>query len=156
MSTLKTCTSKTRPSPTDPALGNRPTAGDMLFETDTKRIIMFDGTEWYVYDYNITTAPIYTVTIEDSVGGNEAISSAGPYAGGAVVTLSHAEDTGYDFESWTATNERTGEIVQVSGDSFIMPYANVTVVANYVPVPTYAVSVNGGDNGTTLSYRYHS
>ena len=151
MSTLKTCTSKTRPSPTDPALGNRPTAGDMLFETDTKRIIMFDGTEWYVYDYNITTAPIYTVTIEDSVGGNEAISSAGPYAGGAVVTLSHAEDTGYDFESWTATNERTGEIVQVSGNSFVMPYANVTVVANYVPVPTYAVSVNGGDNGTTLS-----
>jgi hypothetical protein len=41
MSTFSTCTSTTRPgSPTD---------GDVLFETDTKNIIVYDGTNWRGY-----------------------------------------------------------------------------------------------------------
>ena len=41
MSTFSTCTSSTRPgSPTD---------GDVLFETDTKNVIIWDGTNWRGY-----------------------------------------------------------------------------------------------------------
>lgn len=48
MSTLLTTTSFTRPS--------SPSAGDTYFETDTKKIIVWDGSAWYGYDYDDTTA----------------------------------------------------------------------------------------------------
>lgn len=48
MSTFSTCTSTTRPS--------SPTDGDVLFETDTKNVIVWDGSNWYIYDYDDTTA----------------------------------------------------------------------------------------------------
>jgi hypothetical protein len=41
MSTFSTCTSSTRPS--------SPTDGDVLFETDTKNVILWDGTAWRGY-----------------------------------------------------------------------------------------------------------
>jgi hypothetical protein len=41
-STLETCTSSSRPG--------SPSAGDTLFETDTKKIITYSGTDWYLYD----------------------------------------------------------------------------------------------------------
>jgi len=46
-STLLTCTSSTRPA--------APNAGDTLFETDTKKIITYSGTDWYLYNYDGTT-----------------------------------------------------------------------------------------------------
>lgn len=42
MSTFSTCTSTTRPS--------SPTDGDVLFETDTKNVIIWDGTNWRGYN----------------------------------------------------------------------------------------------------------
>lgn len=42
MSTLNTCTSNARPA--------TPSAGDALFETDTKKIIVWDGALWLSYD----------------------------------------------------------------------------------------------------------
>ena len=42
MSTFSTCTSSTRPS--------SPTDGDVLFETDTKNVIIWDGTNWRGYN----------------------------------------------------------------------------------------------------------
>ena len=41
MSTFSTCTLSTRP--------NSPTDGDVLFETDTKNVILWDGTNWRGY-----------------------------------------------------------------------------------------------------------
>ena len=41
MSTFSTCTSTTRPS--------SPTDGDVLFETDTKNVIIWDGSNWRGY-----------------------------------------------------------------------------------------------------------
>ncbi len=48
MSTLSNCTSSTRPA--------SPATGDTLFETDTKKIIVWNGSNWYVYNYDDTTA----------------------------------------------------------------------------------------------------
>lgn len=60
MSTFSTCTSATRPgSPTD---------GDVLFETDTKNVIIWDGTNWRGYNSDgIAAAPLtntYSVDLD--------------------------------------------------------------------------------------------
>lgn len=47
MSTLSNCTSSTRPA--------SPATGDTLFETDTKKIIVWNGSNWYVYNNDGTT-----------------------------------------------------------------------------------------------------
>lgn len=48
MSTFSTCTSSTRPS--------SPTDGDVLFETDTKNVIIWDGTNWRGYDSTLANS----------------------------------------------------------------------------------------------------
>ena len=54
MSTFSTCTSLTRPgSPTD---------GDVLFETDTKNIILWDGSFWRIYNNDGSSSPIFPNT----------------------------------------------------------------------------------------------
>ena len=62
MSTFSTCTSTTRPgSPTD---------GDVLFETDTKNVIIWDGSAWRGYNNDgIAAAPLtntYSVDLDGS------------------------------------------------------------------------------------------
>lgn len=55
MSTLSNCTSSTRPA--------SPATGDTLFETDTKKIIVWNGSNWYVYNYDDTTAFSNTLSL---------------------------------------------------------------------------------------------
>jgi len=49
MSTLNTCTSSTRPS--------SPSTGDMLFETDTNKCVIYDGAAWRVADPTFSLEP---------------------------------------------------------------------------------------------------
>ncbi len=55
MSTLLTTTSNTRPS--------TPSAGDMYYETDTNKIIVYDGTIWREYNSDVETAVEETINI---------------------------------------------------------------------------------------------
>ena len=56
MSTFSTCTSATRPgSPTD---------GDVLFETDTKNVIIWDGTNWRGYQNDGANFGVNTKSFE--------------------------------------------------------------------------------------------
>ena len=51
MSTFSTCTSSTRPG--------SPANGDVLFETDTKNVILWDGSAWVGYNYDsIAVSPV--------------------------------------------------------------------------------------------------
>ncbi len=125
MSKLNTCTSSTRPAD--------PSAGDMLFETDTKRIITFDGSEWYVYEYTATTAPIYTLTVNQSTGGTISVSPSGLRGGGDTVTLSSTADANYEFTSWNV-QDSSGSSVVVVDNTFTMPYSDVTISAVFTAV----------------------
>ena len=63
MSTFSTCTSATRPS--------SPTDGDVLFETDTKNVIIWDGTNWRGYandgiSYNFSASNSYSGEFDGS------------------------------------------------------------------------------------------
>lgn len=55
MSTLLTTTSNTRPG--------TPAAGDMYYETDTNKIIVYDGTDWREYNSDVETTIEETINI---------------------------------------------------------------------------------------------
>jgi len=55
MSTLLTTTSNNRPG--------TPATGDMYYETDTNKIIVYDGTEWREYNSDIETTVEETINI---------------------------------------------------------------------------------------------
>jgi len=85
MSTLNTCTSSTRPA--------SPAAGDTLFETDTNKIITYDGTDWrlYVSDGSITPDDgelYYEGTLFGRYGGFEPLDDFGtPNAGCTMIKI---------------------------------------------------------------------
>lgn len=67
MSTLLTTTSNTRPG--------TPATGDMYYETDTNKIIVYDGTDWREYNSDLETTIEETINItydslENIVGGS--------------------------------------------------------------------------------------
>ena len=67
MSTLLTTTSNNRPG--------TPATGDMYYETDTNKIIVYDGTEWREYNSDIETSVEETINItydsfENILGGS--------------------------------------------------------------------------------------
>jgi hypothetical protein len=139
MSTLFTTTSSTRPS--------SPSAGDTYFETDTKRIIVWDGSAWYGYDYDDTTA--FTNRYKLNFDGS------GDYATTAYYQPSTTE-LSYSF--WTNSSNTTSSMTWLSssptsgnggGFRVISPS---TTKAFYVLVSdgssTYTNASVGGTNAT--------
>lgn len=87
----------------------------------------------------------YTITKVDSEGGSFTVKNNGVEVTkaqiGETITLEATAEDGYEFGSWTVTNESTSKTVSVSENSFTMPGANVTVEANFLKsdeVPIYA------------------
>ena len=75
----------------------------------------------------------YTITLQQPEHGSISADKT-EAADGETVTLSYREDSHYDFAGWSVTTD-DGTAVSVSGNSFVMPAANVTVTAqfNYDP-----------------------
>mgnify|MGYP000701739528 CR=1 FL=1 len=71
MSTFSTCTSSTRPG--------SPANGDVLFETDTKNVILWDGTNWQIYNNDGSNTPtfpnVYSAELADGVDDRVAYNS---------------------------------------------------------------------------------
>lgn len=87
----------------------------------------------------------YTITKVDCEGGSFTVKKNGVEVTkaqiGESITLTASAADGYEFDSWTVTNESTSKTVYVSENSFTMPGANVTVSANFLKadeVPVYA------------------
>jgi len=68
MSFYPKCTSATRPA--------NPLTGDTLFETDTNNIIVYDGTNWLVYNYDFTTANTLSLEFDGNDRLNTTYQSA--------------------------------------------------------------------------------
>src|SRR5210317_1007920 len=71
--TIPTITSSTRPG--------SPSAGDAYFETDTKNYIIYDGANWYVYNYDETTAFSNTLSLNFDGGDDFLETDYTPSAG---------------------------------------------------------------------------
>lgn len=87
----------------------------------------------------------YTITKATCEGGSFTVKKDGEEVTkaqvGDAITLEASAAPGYEFDSWTVTNESTSKTVYVSENSFTMPGANVTVSANFLKadvIPVYA------------------
>lgn len=85
----------------------------------------------------------YTITKATCEGGSFTVKKNGVEVTkaqvGDAITLEASAAEGYEFDSWTVTNESTSKTVYVSENSFTMPGANVTVQANFVELAVVLV-----------------
>ncbi len=80
----------------------------------------------------------YTISLQQPEHGSISADKT-EAADGETVTLSYREDSNYDFAGWSVTTDN-GTEVSVSGNSFVMPAANVTVTAQFHYDPPYIPS----------------
>ena len=80
----------------------------------------------------------YTITLQQPENGSISADKT-EAAEGETVTLSYREDSNYDFADWSVTTD-DGTAVSVSGNTFTMPAANVTVTASFHYDPPYIPS----------------
>ena len=108
----------------------------------------------------------FTVTVVDS---EAAITGAGKYEAGKLVTIDAGMRLGYTFAGWTTQNDVTLANAYSSSTTFTMPAYNVTVTANWrltpiVPTPStpsvsnlYPIEILDTTNGAvTSSHKYAS
>ena len=95
MSTLSNCTSSTRPA--------SPSTGDTLFETDTKKIIVWNGSNWYVYNYDDTTAFSNTLSLSFD-GSNDFLTT----------NYSPTASSAFSVSMWTKSSNTTQSMAYFS------------------------------------------
>ena len=88
--------------------------------------------------------PLYTVAVSASPSAGGTVSGGGTFTSGTSVTVTAAANTGYQFVNWTeggtAVSSSASYIFTLSGDR--------TLVANFTPVYTVAVSASPTAGGT--------
>ena len=98
MSTLSNCTSSTRPA--------SPATGDTLFETDTKKIIVWNGSNWYVYNYDGTTAFSNTLSLSFD-GSNDYLNT----------NYSPTASSAFSVSMWVKTSNTSSNITFFSNST---------------------------------------
>ena len=153
MSTFSTCTSATRPS--------SPTDGDVLFETDTNNVIIWDGTNWRGYaNDGISFPPIANSLglsldgIDDHLdcGNDSALNLTGGFT---INCYARQNDTGNN----TIVQRRTGgngyQVYLNSGSFVYYGGTTRTFGSGYTSTSDFymlTVTHTGGTNGTVKGY----
>ena len=114
-----------------------------------------NGGNWYVANVTgieyISASTSNSFSISTSAQHGTITPSVSNAAAGTTVTLSVTPDTDYELESIAVTTV-TGEIVSLSGTSFVMPAADVTVTATFSstssPSRTYDLTVSSAGVAT--------
>lgn len=110
------------------------------FEMNEGQLIHLDGTTEYRYDglegFTTITAPITPVfnlslsASPSAAGVASDLTGTAPYESGESVSLSATAALGFGFVSWT----RNGIVISsVPAFTFVMPGADVQLVANFIP-----------------------
>lgn len=114
----------------------------------------YDGGNWL----DIVDIIVYNVTIQKEGNGTASASPASAKQG-AAITLDAVPDSGYHFKEWQVISGS----VTISGSSFTMPAANVTVKAVFepdsgsTPQPAqYSVTVNGSYSAASGAGNYEA
>ena len=114
-----------------------------------------NGGNWYVANVTgieyISASTSNSFSISTSAQHGTITPSVSIASAGTTVTLSVTPDTDYELESIAVTTV-TGEIVSLSGYSFVMPAADVTVTATFSstssPSRTYDLTVSSAGVAT--------
>lgn len=89
-------------------------------------------------EYSEVEVETYAVTLDQSEGGTISADKERAAEGETVVLTATPEDD-YEFDGWSV-KDATGADVVVSGNTFVMPASEVTVVARFTYVPPYVPS----------------
>jgi hypothetical protein len=94
----------------------------------------------------------YNVKLNAATGGRVAANTTA-CAPGTEIVLTITPETGYELDSLTVVNIATNEAVTVTGGKFIMPEADVNVVAIFKESTEkfYNVKINGATNGSVTA-----
>ena len=120
MSTFSTCTSSTRPG--------SPANGDVLFETDTNNVIVYDGTAWrgYASDGETLGANGYSLDLDGTddrveLGDISALNSTSAFSISFWVKLSSsAPSPSYFYQSGSDTFYNTISFYQSTSMDFVL------------------------------------
>ena len=128
------------------------------WQADWNGVIYEAGAEYTVTDRNVmftaqwTEAGKFSATYSAGEGVNDAVNipQLGSYAAGETVTLSPDVPTreDYDFAEWKVYDSDNKEIA-VTGDTFVMPEGNVTIVAQWTE-KEYEVTYSYGVEDSSL------
>ncbi len=118
--------------------------------------VELNGTSFLMPAANVTVTatfvlippPTYTVAVDVNIANGSVTADKATALEGETVSLTVTPDPGYELDALTVT-AADGSPVALNGTSFVMPAANVTVTATFVPV-LYTVTVVGSAEGCTV------
>ena len=100
---------------------------------------------------HFTAEPTYTVTVTPAAGGTMTASKLSGIYAGETITLTATPDEHYTFNGWQCTAGGAS----ISGNTFTMPAANVTVTGSFTEAAKYTVTFYASslpaDTGSALS-----
>ena len=138
MSTFSTCTSSTRPDPAND--------GNVLFETDTKNIIIWDGSNWKGYANDGNSIPVISNSFSAEFNGSSDYLDVGQIstltgASAQTVSMWFKGATTSDYPAW---GNRTDSFNQFSGRYY----------GGAVGTTGYYFDVRNGPSVTASEYSY--
>lgn len=80
--------------------------------------------------------PTYTILVSGSPSTGGAVSGGGTYPSGSTVTVTATANSGFNFANWA----KNGTIVGTSPSYIFTATSDVTLVANFVAIPTVSLS----------------
>lgn len=136
-----------------PAGGKQLKAGSLKYNDGTQEVAITD-TSFILPAANVTVtaefenipmipvpAPTYTVTVGTLSGGSITASPATAQAGNSI-TLTITPDSGKQLKTGSLKYNDGTKNVAISGTSFILPDANVTITAEYEDIPMPSTDTN--------------
>ncbi len=102
-----------------------------------------------LYDMSVTRVTRYTVTVAPTANGRVSVDLT-QAAEGAAVTVTAEPDIGYELESLTVT-DTYGKSVPLTGNTFTMPAADVTVTAVFAKAENPAADVEAAIDALTVT-----
>ncbi|HHV98444.1 MAG TPA: hypothetical protein GXX36_02525 [Clostridiaceae bacterium] len=139
-----------------PDAGKQLKAGSLKY-SDGELDYSINGTSFIMPEVNVTvTAEFedikYTVSVDSTITGGTIMASPTKAIAGETITLTITPDEGKRLKERSLKyNDGTGDYV-ISGTSFTMPAANVTVTAEFEEVPpaVYTISIDSTITGGTI------
>ena len=91
-----------------------------------------------------TVTPVYSVAVSASPSNGGTVSPGGTFAGGAVITVTATNNSGYVFTGWTSNGIPT---VSTTNYTFTLG-TNVILIAKFLPLYTVTVTASPPIGGT--------
>lgn len=133
MSTLSNCTSSTRPA--------SPATGDTLFETDTKKIIVWNGSDWYFYNYNSNTSFSNTLSLNFD-GTNDSLTT----------NYSPTASSAFSVSMWTKSSNTTQSMAYFSNGTGAGTPGGFQLITPSTTKNFYVLVSNGSSNYTNSTF----